>query len=240
MVRYTGIADDLRAKLRSLELPEDCALPTEAEFCNLYNASRTTIRAALDVLEKQGLVHRRQGKGTFYRPNGIVKDLGSIVDFHTEADSAGRKSRTSVVSLVTRRPSAAEYALFGDRETREGLVELRRLRFIDDEPAVLQTSYLAHASLGVIAPEDLSNTSLYRFLKEHRGIVIASLDETLEPDNVGAVESEYLEIPEGTAVFRSHRVARDAEGRVIEASDNFIRGDIYRFRVRRATPQDLS
>ncbi|MBS7701084.1 MULTISPECIES: GntR family transcriptional regulator [unclassified Chelatococcus] len=238
MIRYQEIAHDLRG---SLEATGDVtrAIASENELCQRYGASRTTIRAALKQLENEGLIERRQGKGTFYRPPHIAKNLGSIVDFHTEARLAGRIPTTHVVAMETRAATPADTVLFGFPMTRAGVVELTRLRKLDGQPAVLQRSLLDRSVVKGITAGMLENASLYGLLAEHNGIRVATIEETLEPCQIGAQDADLLDIPVGSAVFRSHRVARDREGAVIEVSDNLVRGDIYRFTIRRQVDTDM-
>lgn len=233
MVRYLAIASDLKANFLRNNFPDGHPLPPEHELCGTYATSRTTIRAALDWLERQGLILRRQGSGTFYRSPVITRSLGSMTDFHTEAILAGRQPHTKVIGLTVRPPTLSELVCFGRENAGKGIAELRRVRYVDSTPGVLQISYLAASVLGRVRKEQFCDDSLYKFLERRRGITIDSIEETLEPANIGSAEAELLEIEAGTAVFRSHRIARDAVGTVIELGDILIRGDVCRFSVNR-------
>lgn len=232
MVRYQDIARNLANGLAAGG-GDSRAIPSEHELCQRYGASRTTIRAALKQLQEQGLIERRQGQGTIYRPRHITKNLGSIVDFHTEARLAGREPTTRVISLSEREAGPDEHALFGTAIAAGGIVDLLRLRSLDDRPAVLQRSRLGRTVLGPVHPGDLADTSLYRHLAERRGVHVVMVEETLEPLALSAEDAAHLGVAAGFPVFRSQRVARDAAGAVVEVSDNLIRGDIYRFTIHR-------
>jgi DNA-binding FadR family transcriptional regulator len=61
-IRYQTIADDLRRRVADGEF-ERGVLPSEAELSAAYEASRVTIRRALEALRVEGLVESRQGFG---------------------------------------------------------------------------------------------------------------------------------------------------------------------------------
>jgi GntR family transcriptional repressor for pyruvate dehydrogenase complex len=57
------LADELRARIRSGDWPEGLALPTERELSAQTSLSRTTVREALRMLEVDGLIEIRPGRG---------------------------------------------------------------------------------------------------------------------------------------------------------------------------------
>ena len=62
-IRYREIADTLRARVDSGEFPPGRLLPSEAELGEAYEASRVTVRRALELLRDEGLIDSRQGVG---------------------------------------------------------------------------------------------------------------------------------------------------------------------------------
>jgi GntR family transcriptional regulator len=233
MVQYLNIASQIKTRLEGGILRDGDLVAPEADLGANFGDSRTTVRAALRELEREHLVRREKGRGTFFRSPLLLKNLGSIVDFHSEAIAAGRKPETKVLDFHTRPAELIETALFGEAASRNGIVELRRLRLLDGEPAVLQFSRLAAEALAGIGPADLENRSLYGILASRNQIEVADIEETLDPVAIGSLEAPLLNLLPGAAVFRSQRIARAADTRVIEVSENFIRGDRYRFRVNR-------
>lgn len=67
MFKYETIAEDIQKRIQSGEYPADEKLPQEMELCRQYDASRITIREALDLLVNRGLITRRRGAGTYVK-----------------------------------------------------------------------------------------------------------------------------------------------------------------------------
>lgn len=82
--KYQQLADMLRSELRQLARQGGNKLATEAEISQRYHMSRQTVRHALDLLEAEGLVERRQGSGTYIadqRPSGNHRQIAVIATF---------------------------------------------------------------------------------------------------------------------------------------------------------------
>lgn len=73
--------ESLREMLRSARLAEGSRLPTERELCEHLSMSRRAVRRALEVLEAEGRIWRRQGSGTFVgqAPDGLENHVVSLV-----------------------------------------------------------------------------------------------------------------------------------------------------------------
>jgi len=225
-VRYQDIAKNIALGFEG-GVGEAQPVPSEHERRAICGASRTTTRAAPRQLEAQGLITRRQGQGTFFQPRRNDKALGSMVDVHAEATPAGRVPRTRVIAMDVRAAEPRDIARFGAGIAETGGLDLVRLRSLDGDPAVLQRSQVDASMMAGIGAADLEDASLCRVIEARHGVTVASVEETLDPVKAAA------------AVFRSHRLAREAAGRVVEVSRNPIRGDRCRFTIRRQSPGTL-
>jgi len=67
--RYYQMYISLRDRIRSGEFAESGMIPVERELCEEYGISRTTVVKALEILEREGLIERQQGRGTFIKKN---------------------------------------------------------------------------------------------------------------------------------------------------------------------------
>lgn len=234
---YTTLAQAIKSGLLSGGLRNGDAIPTEATLAKFHDVSRTTVRSALQLLQKDGLIQRRQGSGTYFCVPGVSRRLASTVDYHASARAAGKRPYTKVLGLEFREPTLAEFLVFGIDPHVE-VAELRRLRHLNEHPAVLQVSVLRREDMAGVRRHDLENVSLYRFLEKRRGIEVDDVRETLEPFQLDSRQAEILNLPPGSAVFRSRRIAKDEQGRVVEISDNLIRGDFCRFTLNSRFPEE--
>jgi len=74
-INSSSALDKLRQLIQQQESRPDQPLPTERELCEQYGVGRREIRRALDVLEEEGRIWRKQGKGTFVGPAAPVQPL---------------------------------------------------------------------------------------------------------------------------------------------------------------------
>ncbi|MDL2402855.1 FadR/GntR family transcriptional regulator [Rhizobium mayense] len=77
----TYALEKLRGLLGSDNLESDGKLPTERSLSDMFGVSRRAIRRALEVLEAEGRIWRRQGSGTYagQRPDDWSQHVGSLI-----------------------------------------------------------------------------------------------------------------------------------------------------------------
>ena len=61
---YTEMLRDIQTGL----YPENSLFPPEEKLCRKYNASRSTLRRALNMLKETGVLYSVQGNGTYIKP----------------------------------------------------------------------------------------------------------------------------------------------------------------------------
>lgn len=207
-------------------------LPSEPGLAREHGVSRATIIKAFDILHREGLIQRRQGRGTFVAPRPKRRSLSELTSFTsvTRSDDAVPSHR-----LVS-------YAVVGVDDERDDLLQafpaatevvvLGRIRFVDDVavgfhrtvlPAVLVVS--AGLSEAVVSAGDFS---LYQAL-EAIGQRPWSAEESLRavpcPEDIGA----HLAVPEGAPLMHVRRLSRNRSDELIEAVDAFYVGSLYQY-----------
>jgi GntR family transcriptional regulator len=220
----------LRARITAAEFPPDAPLPTEHALMAEYRVSRTTVRAALDALARDGVVYRRQGKGTFVAPPVHEDQLPVLAGFSEQMEARGLHPTAQVVASETIVLSGRDAVLLGLDEGSKAY-RIVRLRSAAGEPQVLSAAIFPF-DIGLrIAQEDLGEVGYYPLLEERYGILLSVADQTIEARRATREEGRRLNIAAGAPVLAVERVTRDIAGRPIELARGVYRADRYRYRV---------
>ena len=231
--RYYQLVNILRQKIEAGEWQPQDAIPSERQLEELYAVSRTTIRQAIGILIRQGLVYQLHGKGTYVSPRKLQKGLVELTSFSEDMAIRGLKPGQRILEIgeVEVPESVRQHLGLPPDITR--VLRLERVRTGDGQPIGLQTSFLALEPGRTISREELEQRgSLYAILQEKFNINLAAADETLEVTIANPREAMLLEVPEGSPLLLSERVLWTNERRAIEFVKILYRGDRYRYTVR--------
>ena len=110
------------------------------------------------------------------------------------------------------------------------LLELRRLRFADDEPMALETVYLVRSRIPDLDPETLKQGSLYDLL-QRAGIQIRSATQQVQATVLSEDEADLLEVPPFSPSLLVERLVMTQTGEIVEFARSLYRADRYRFEV---------
>src|SRR5215472_2708648 len=162
--RYYQLKEIIREQCASWEPGQ--LIPSELELCQMYAVSRTTVRKALDHLRQEGLLYRIQGKGTFVSPPKLrERFVHQAAGIYEDMASRGVALRTQVLEQ-TIIPASKTVAADLQLVVGSPVIKLVRLRFVNDEPLLVATTFLPYRSFPGLESEDLNAVSLYGVLRE--------------------------------------------------------------------------
>ncbi len=228
--RYHRIADDLRARIRDGSLRPGAPLPNQRRLARDFGVTLMTLRQALTLLEREHLIDRRHGLGTFVAAPAIDYDILQHRRFAGDLRARGEE--------VTTRLLGARFVA-ADRRVSEALgvaprarvLALDRLRLVDGRPMSLQRSFLPAAIGEEIVKADLAETPLQQALEFKLGLTVQRAHETVSAVRLGRREARQLGCRAGVPAFESERVSYDGSGAAIVFDRVHIPGD--RFRITR-------
>jgi GntR family transcriptional regulator len=228
---YIQLIDVLKEKIGSGEWQPGDQILSEPELCEVYGVSRTVVRQALREVELEGLVVRRKGKGTFIAEPKISESLAQkLTGFYHDMVDRGLNPVTEVfVQRVL--PAPKKVCEFLKLPAGSPVIELQRLRSVNDEPIVLVTSFLPEALCPPVASADFSNQSLYDFLERECGLLIASGRRYIEAATATEFEAKMLQVEPGAALLSLDSISFLEDGTPVEYYHALHRGDRSRFEV---------
>ena len=223
---YLQIAEQLRARIVAGSLRPGDALPTEFDLKDQYGVSRATVRQALDTLEREGLIYREQGRGTFVAHPAVEQALTRVVSFTEDMRSRGFAPGTRVLSAELR-PATGELADRLGVQTGDELARIERLRLADGEPMSVEVSHLVHRACPGILQHDYANQPLREMLERDYDVRIASASQSIQAINASRELADVLGVKRGAALLFIERVSHSQYAVPIELLQIYHRGDRY-------------
>ncbi|MCF2618705.1 GntR family transcriptional regulator [Oscillibacter valericigenes] len=225
-VQLTGI---IKNAITSGTLQVGDLLPSEAELCERFEISRNTVRQAIGSLEEAGFVVRKRGKGTFVS-DPSTRRKGVQYSFTTEISSMGKRPSSTLVSFDVIEPAPKIKRLMA---LEDGVMVycFTRVRNVDGEPLILETSYYPQHIYPNLTREMLETHSFYSLIY-HVGVVPFEAEDSYDAVTLGDYEARLLHCVPGAAAFHHQRRTTMENGLIYEYTSSYMRGDRVQLDVR--------
>lgn len=220
---YQQLQRALREAIESQFLSADDALPSERQLAADLGVSRITVRKAIDGLAEEGLLVSRQGSGNFVSSR-IDKNFAKLTSFSEDMRARGRVPRSEWLKRTTGTVSPEE-ALKLALSPGSTVYRFHRLRFADNAPMALEYATVVAAALPNL---ETVKDSLYDALEStgHRPVrALQRLRALLLNDE----QASLLQAQPGDAGLLVERLGYMRDGRAVELSQSYYRGDTYDF-----------
>lgn len=169
---YVQISELLIREISAGHLLVGERLPPERQLASEMRVSVGTLRKALSELQKKGLLERRQGSGNYVSGHSPAEAVYAF--FRIELHEGGGLPTARVLS-VERLPKPADLPEFGSSGTAH---RIRRLRFLNQQPVVLEEIWLDGSVAEQVTAAELSE-SLYLFYKQRLGLWITRAEDRI-------------------------------------------------------------
>jgi len=220
---YQQLQRKLRLAIENRVLGADDALPPERDLAEELRVSRITVRKAIDGLVEEGLLIRKQGSGTFVT-NRVEKNFAKLTSFSEDMRARGRKPRSVWLDRAAGTVTPGE-SLTLRSSPGTPVYRFSRIRYADDAPMAIEyATVLADCLPSVESVE----TSLYEALERTGNRPVRAL-QRLRAVLLTAEQAQLLKAQEKDAGLLVERVGFLKDGRAVEFSQSYYRGDIYDF-----------
>jgi GntR family transcriptional regulator len=225
---YFQLKEALRKRMIAHEWQPGRKIPTEAEICERFGVSRITVRKALQDLQDEGYLERKQGLGTFVKNTAIRDRLCKFQSFTEELKRNGRREKAALLDFDI---------VAADDEVSTGLhilpgqsvFRVRRIRLADDMPYACETSYIPRQLADGLTGQMVSKRGLYASLAS-LGILVDHAVERLRPVKLDEDTANLLNVHVDEAAISLIRTA-SCGASAVEYCVSTVGGDSFSYVV---------
>lgn len=225
---YLQVRDSLAAEISGGSWKPSAMIPNEIDLSRKLGVSVGTVRRALDVMEKEHLLTRRQGRGTFVNDPATSQASTRFVRI---CDGAGQAITDSATTLSIETGDAGE-----TEAHRLGIVageavkRVRRLRRIDGTPYMMEICVIPMHRFQAFALDDSFPHSITA-VAQACGVLLGSAQETIGLAAADLDLSQHLDVEAGQVVLKLDRVVRDIDATPVEWRTAFCQLGSMHYRV---------
>jgi GntR family transcriptional regulator len=220
--RYAQIADLLRQRIARGGWSAGMRVPSNEELMREFDVSRITVRQAVDVLARDGLLEARQGSGTFV--TGEVRDDRWLRVETSLADLAEVYRDTKPELLTLAEATVAPSLRPDDGTPAPAYFFMKRVHAHQGRPYCVISIYLDERIFRK-HPERFRTETVIPILTKMRNPAIAKARQTLTIGTAGLEVARHLGIASNAPVAEVRRVFNAADGAVIYLGEVTYRGD---------------
>ncbi len=230
MPAYQNIQRALRHQIEAKQMKPGDAVSSERELAKLHGVSLMTARHALAGLEREGIVERRRGSGTFVAPPRI--QFNKLMSYTEQMASRGLPPTSKVIAakIVEDEPEIAARLGLG---ASSRMVKIERVRLTADEPFALETCYLSATEFADLVDAPLARASLFSAVEHDYGVELAYADEEVDATFAEGHVAQLLNLKAGAALMRIRQVIYSSKTKPVMYVIGFYRSERHSLFIRR-------
>jgi GntR family transcriptional regulator len=230
MPAYQRIQVAIRKRIDAGQLRPGDAVASERDLAKIHQVSLMTARHALASLEREGIVERRRGIGTFVAAPKI--HFNKLMSY-TEQMASRSLVAASKVLFAKVSDNEGEAAARLSLPPTSSVIKLERVRHAAGEPFALETCYLSAAEFPGILDAPLVRDSLFGILERNYKVELGYADEEVDATAADPRTADLLSIPRREPLLRIRQVIYSSKGKAIMYVLGFYRSDRHNLVIRR-------
>jgi GntR family transcriptional regulator len=220
--RYAQVADALRNRIRRGAWKRDETIPSIEQLMAEFGVGRVTVRQAVQMLAREGLLSPEQGRGTF-----VIAEPGSMRRLHVQSSLADlaemyRGDAPDLEPIVE--SDEAPQLLEGEGLAAPAYRHMRRVHSRGGEPYCVVSLYIAREIFD-LAPERFRHEVVIPLILETPGVVIARACQSLDIAAADIDVARRLGIPANAPIAEVRRLFVGPDERVLYVAEASYRGD---------------
>ena len=204
-------------------------LPSEVQLVKMFQMSRVVVRQALAILEREGLIVRLKGKGTFVATNLPVEATPVLSGYIEDFLRVGLATKAKILEFGLVNATAGLASALGVGEGTE-LLHVKRLRSWEGRPLSIIENYVPFSIGALVPPALLEEEPLMQLVEKYAGVKIDFASEVLQAISADAEMASLLDISLLAPVLKMSLTAFSMEGQIVNLATVYYRSDRYNHR----------
>ncbi|MDR7075760.1 DNA-binding GntR family transcriptional regulator [Neobacillus niacini] len=221
---YYQLKEVLKETIKEGLWEEGQKVPSERELIETYKVSRATVRKALNELMVEGLIHRKQGVGTFISKSKLTQDLTGELSFNKQAIKQGLIPSSKIVYSAVETDVPNRISEIFQLQRLHKTINIVRNRLINNEPLMLESLYIPQHFAPNLLEQDLEKTTIFEYLKKECNLNFTHSTLDIEANSISEFEAQYLGYDLGVPALSLERVVYSGNNAVI-VQKRKVRGD---------------
>ena len=199
MLKYQQIADEIEQYIEERGLQQGHKLPVLEEWIARFDASKSTLTKALELLERKGVIFQVRGSGIFVRRHKRKGYISLTSNQGFKKDLEGFKLSSKVLELDVRKPTR-EAASNLNLTVEDDVYYVKRIRYIYEQTLCLEESYF-NKSIVTYLNREIVEESVFEYVKGVLGLKVGFSDQYMHVDKLNAEEAGHLGLQKGDPKF---------------------------------------
>ncbi len=221
--RYREIARQLRASIETGTYAAGQVLPSEANLSREFDASRVTVRKALDLLREDGLISSRQGAGWFVAVDPLQQSLGRLGTIEAQLAESRRVSERQVIGFAFVDPPDWVVRILGETT----VLEVRRRNLADGQPFARVTVWVRHDLGQHLSRSQVEASPFHEVLD----VALGDATQTIGAALITAADADLLDVPPDSPALMCRRTTNDRAGHPVLVSEHVFPAHLTEFVV---------
>lgn len=228
--RHEQIAHHLRREIREDYFQEGDKLPSEKRLCEYFQVSRITVRRALQTLENESLIYRKQGLGAFVMARNNESPLIQLTDFAEDLKKAGYQATSKIICFKKTKAKVSINPKL-DLSPTSQLMKLERIRYANDEIVAFDQTWLPGSYGQLLFDEDLEHKTIYEILEEKYEIPITAGSYTFTAVNANKEIAQHMGLDESAALLCIERCSKTLGNKRVYYQYRYLNPTYIRYEI---------
>lgn len=228
---YIQLSEIIKEMISNKELQEGHYLMSERDICKIQDISRMTVNKAIMHLVNEGILERRQGKGTFVSYKKQTLTYEKMQGFTEIAKDNNLNVRNEILQFELSKPNDKISNYLKLKNKNLLVFQIERVRFIDNEPTILEKIYIPQYMCPDLNKSLLEENSLYKLYREKYMHKIQQARQVINPIILSKSEARILNVDLSTLGLKIDRIVFTDKNDVLEYTSSLFITDKHQYEV---------